>query len=155
MSVQSANTSIIADKSFFAILTGLVFVVVAIAAMKFAGMSADNAQPLGEADEILVLRVEDAPEGTVVVRSAETGAEIKTFKRAEGSFVRAVLRALVNDRRRKGTEIKGDFRLERHAGGQLHLIDEVTGKRLTLNAYGPDNSAVFAAFMSNQQGEGQ
>ena len=155
MSVQPSNTSIIADKSFFVIVTGLLLVVIVIAAMKFAGMSPDNALPLGQAEETLFLRVEDAPEGTVIVRNAETGAEIKTFKRAEGSFVRAVLRALVNDRRRKGTEIKGDFRLERHASGQLHLIDEVTGKRLTLNAYGPDNSAVFAAFMSNQQGEGQ
>ena len=61
----------------------------------------------------------------------------------------------MNDRRHKGIPLEGDFRLERHNGNQLFLIDEATGKTLSLNAYGPANTAAFAAFMSNQKkGEG-
>ncbi len=149
MSAQSAN-SIITHRSFMAILTVLVTVMIGLAGMRLAGVAPNDGPPQTTVEQSVVLRVEDGPQGSVIVRNGQTGTEIQTFKRAEGTFVRAVLRALVNDRRHKGTTIQGDFRLERHEGGRLYLIDEVTGKRLTLNAYGPDNSAVFAAFISNQ-----
>jgi putative photosynthetic complex assembly protein len=138
-----------------AIALGLGAVVLLLGGLRLAGMQPVRVEPDTPPEAILGLKVEDAAQGVVIVRNAATGEMIQTFRSAEGAFVRATLRALVNDRRRKGTKIEGDFRLERHASGQLYLIDGVTGKRLTLNAYGPDNSAVFAAFMSNQKGEGQ
>ena len=153
MSVATTQT-IIPARAFTGIVFGLAFVVAVVGAMRLAGYGPSTPvddQPLAS----LVLKVEDAANGTVVVRNASTGEVIQEFHRAEGSFLRATFRALVNDRRRKGTTEQGDFRLEQHANGRLYLIDEATGKRLTLNAYGPDNSAVFAAFMSNQKGEGQ
>jgi putative photosynthetic complex assembly protein len=140
---------------FGAIFASLAAVVVVIGVARMSGVAPVGQANMGVAEAVLKLRVEDGAKGDVHVFNAQTGTLLQTYHRAEGSFLRATLRALVNDRRRKGAQIEGDFRLERHTGGQLYLIDGVTGKRLTLNAYGPDNSAVFAAFMSNQKGDGQ
>jgi putative photosynthetic complex assembly protein len=146
---------VLPNKLFPAIFAGLAAVVVVIGAMRLSGMAPVGHVDTGVAEEVLQLHVEDGKNGDVHVFNAHSGVLLHTYRRAEGSFFRATLRALVNDRRRKGARNEGDFVLERHAGGQLYLIDGVTGKRLTLNAYGPDNSAAFAALMSNQKGEGQ
>jgi hypothetical protein len=60
----------------------------------------------------------------------------------------------VNDRKKKGIKTTDDFRLEVHKGPQLFLIDQASGRTISLNAFGPTNTAVFAALMSNQKGEG-
>jgi putative photosynthetic complex assembly protein len=146
---------VLPNKLFGSIIVGLAAMVVVIGVMRLSGMAPIGHVDRGVAEAVLQLRVEDGRNGEVHVFNAQSGVLLQTYRRAEGSFFRATLRALVNDRRRKGTQLEGNFVLERHAGGQLYLIDGVTGKRLTLNAYGPDNSAVFAAFMSNQKGEGQ
>ncbi len=154
MSVSTTSHDIIPSRVFAAIVAGLVVVVALVAAMRL-GSTGGNSLPAGVPQSALTLKVEDGSAGSVIVRNAATGEIIKTFKTGEGAFVRATFRALINDRRRKGLPEEGDFSLEVHDAGQLQLIDGVTGRRLILNAYGPDNSAVFAAFMSNQKGEGQ
>lgn len=147
-------SQVLPSKVFGVIFASLAVMVLVIGALRLTGVAPVGQVENGVVEASLVLRVEDGTQGDVHVFNAETGTLLQTYHRTEGSFFRATLRALVNDRRRKGAQIEGDFRLERHTGGQLYLIDGVTGKRLTLNAYGPDNSAVFAAFMSNQKGEG-
>lgn len=151
----SSPAVIIPARPFAAILAGLVVVLVLLGTMRLVGHAPEANMPASAADAVRMLQVEDGAQGVVVVRDATTGQHIKTFRRAEGSFLRATFRALVNDRRRKGVTSGGDFRLESRSGGQLYLTDEATGRRLALNAYGPDNSAVFAEFISNQRGEGQ
>jgi putative photosynthetic complex assembly protein len=154
----SATTApvIISQKPFAAILVALALTVIAIGAARLSGFESPPARLSKIPDASRLLQFEDAPQGTVVVRDAKTGEQITSFGRGEGSFVRATLRALVNNRRHKGIPLEGDFRLERHDGIQLFLIDEATGKTISLNAYGPANTAAFAAFMSTQkEGEGQ
>lgn len=153
---MSATTThdIIPSRVFAAIIAGLVGVVALVAVLR-SGRGGGEMILAERPQAALTFRVEDAPHGSVIVKNAETGEVLQTFTTGQGAFVRATLRALINDRRHKGLPPEGDFKLESQAGGQLYLIDGVTGKRLTLNAYGPDNSAVFAAFMSNQKGEGQ
>lgn len=154
MSVSTTTHDIIPPRVFAAIIAGLVVVVALVAAMR-PGSGGGDVVPAAAPLASLTIRVEDGSAGSVIVKDAATGSVIRVFRSGEGAFVRATLRALINDRRHRGLPAGGDFKLETQAGGQLHLIDGVTGKRLTLNAYGPDNSAVFAAFMSNQKGEGQ
>lgn len=153
MSISTTSHDIIPPRVFAAIIAGLVGVVALVAVMRLVntgGNSAPAVAPLAA----LTIKVEDGNSGSVIVKNAATGEVIQTFRTGEGAFLRATLRALINDRRHRGLPAEGDFKLETHEAGQLYLIDGVTGKRLTLNAYGPDNSAVFAAFMSNQKGEG-
>jgi putative photosynthetic complex assembly protein len=154
--MSGPTATVISQKPLAAIVTALALTVLAIGVSRLSGYHPPSSLPAQASDETRLLRFEDAPQGVVIVSDATTGKTIATFGRGEGSFVRATLRALVRDRIRKGISKPGDFRLERHAGPQLFLIDEASGKTLSLNAFGPDNTAAFAAFMSNQKtGEGQ
>jgi putative photosynthetic complex assembly protein len=138
-------------------VAGLMLVtVLLIGTMKLVGYHPDPTLPATPPDASRTIKVEDASEGRVIVSDAKTGETITTYHRGEGSFVRAALRALVNTRKHMGLAVGGDFRLESHNGQKLYLIDDTSGKVLPLNAFGPANTAVFAAFMSNpKQGESQ
>lgn len=151
-----STATIISEKPFAAIFIALGLTVLAIGASQLSGYQPPPILPAVASEETRWLEFEDASQGTVIVRDAKSGETIATFGRGEGSFVRATLRALIHDRIRKGVSKQGDFRLERHAGPQWFLIDEASGKTLSMNAFGPDNTAAFAAFMINQKkGEGQ
>ncbi len=154
---MSVNTAPLSEtKPFAAIFAGLVVVVLLIGSLRLAGYQPPSSIPSNAVLQTRMLKVEDGASGIVVVRDAQTGEEIITYGMGEGSFFRATLRTLVHDRQHKGLGIEGNFRLETHSGNQLFLIDEVTGKALPMNAFGPANAAVFAALMSNhKQGEGQ
>jgi putative photosynthetic complex assembly protein len=146
---------IFTSKAFTVIFAGLIAVFLTIGLTRLAGYKPPPSLPNEPAIATRVLAVEDAAQGAVIVRDAETGENIVTYLRGEGSFFRATLRTLVNDRRHKGLALDGNFRLETHSGHQLFLIDETSGKTLSMNAFGPSNTAVFAALISNQkEGEG-
>ena len=153
---MSANAEqMFTAKAFKIIFAGLVGVVIAIGSLRLAGYQPPPSLPSEPALATRVLAVEDAAEGAVIVRDAKTGENIIIYKHGEGSFFRATLRTLVNDRRHKGLPVDGNFRLEAHAGHQLFLIDETSGKTLSMNAFGPTNTAVFAELISNKkEGEG-
>jgi putative photosynthetic complex assembly protein len=146
---------VMSQKPFVAILAALAMIMALIAVSRLSGFEPESSLPNQAAEETMRLKFEDAAGGVVLVRDSATGKVIEDFGTGEGAFLRATLRALVNQRRKEGATAQGDFRLERHNGHQFYLIDEATGRTLALNAFGPDNTAVFAAFMSNQKGEGQ
>jgi putative photosynthetic complex assembly protein len=145
---------VMSQKPFYAAIGALALLVAVIATARLMGLQSERALPVLPVDASRLLRFDDADQGTVLVRDAKSGELIQSFGIGEGAFMRATVRALVNDRRHKAITKQGDFRLERRADGQHYLIDEATGRSISLNAFGPDNSAVFAAFMSNQKGEG-
>jgi putative photosynthetic complex assembly protein len=130
-----------------AIALALALTLGAIAGARFNGFTPEPTLPQVAPEQKRLLQFEDAAKGIVVVRDARTKQVIKQFGSGEGTFIRATIRALVNDRKRRGITKTGDFRLEAHAGRQLFLIDEASGKAISLNAFGPDNAAAFAAFM--------
>jgi putative photosynthetic complex assembly protein len=153
--MSSAAHPAMSQKPFVAIIAALGLIIALIAVSRLSGFEPESSLPVQTAEESIRLKFEDAANGVVLVRDASTGKVIEDFGTGEGAFLRATLRALVNQRRKEGTKAQGDFRLERHNGHQYYLIDEATGRALALNAFGPSNAAVFAAFMSNQKGEGQ
>ncbi len=153
---MSANaTQFLETKPFRSIFIGLAGVFLLIGAFRLAGYQPPPTLPSDPASQMRELQVTDSEEGSVTVRDVKTGETIVQYQRGQGSFFRATLRTLVHDRMRKGLTLDGNFRLETHMGNQLYLIDEVSGKALAMNAFGPANTAVFAALMSNQKkGEG-
>jgi putative photosynthetic complex assembly protein len=148
--MPDTTAPMISSKPFAAIFVGLALTVVVIGAARLSGYQAPSSLPQQVADQTRLLQFEDAPQGTVTVRDAMTGEQIASFGRGEGSFVRATLRALVHDRQHKNASLEKNFRLELH-GAQLFLIDEATEKTISLNAFGPSNTAAFAAFISTTQ----
>jgi putative photosynthetic complex assembly protein len=139
---------IFSPKPFQILFTGLGCLILIIGAAKLTGYQAPSFKPVEKAEIIRILTFDDAPSGQVIVRDKLSQKIIAKFGRGEGSFVRATLRALVHDRQHKGASMTEAFRLERHSNGQLFLIDEATAKAISLNAFGPDNTAAFAAFLS-------
>ena len=147
--MSAAADKIFTSRAFTFIFLGLGAVFLSIGFLRLAGYKPPPSIPDEPALATRVLAVEDAAQGTVIVRDAKTGENIVTYKHGEGSFFRATLRTLVNDRRHKGLALGGNFRLEAHSGHQLFLIDETSGKTLSMNAFGPSNTEVFAALMPN------
>lgn len=92
------------------------------------------------------IRVADAPDGAVLVFDAGSGAQIERLS-GENGFLRGTLRALARERRIDGVGREQAFRLTAWADGRLTLDDPATGRRLELEAFGPDNAAVFARFL--------
>jgi putative photosynthetic complex assembly protein len=130
-----------------AVAGALLLTMLAIGGARITGYQPEKTLPQQAALQTRVLQFEDSDQGRVLVRDAATHMLIKEYASGEGAFIRATIRALVNDRKRRGVTATGDFRLEAHEGKQLFLIDEASGKTISLNAFGPDNAAAFAAFM--------
>lgn len=91
------------------------------------------------------LRFADAADGAVVV-SAENGAPIARLHGEQG-FLRGVLRGLARDRRAQGVPADRPLHLSLRDDGRLLLTDPDTGARIDLASFGPDNAAVFAAWL--------
>jgi putative photosynthetic complex assembly protein len=147
--MASTQNRIFTPVPLLATVLSLATVVAMIGAARTHGIRPEPSLPQATPLEQRILRFEDAAQGNVVVRDAKTGDVIQTFGRGEGAFVRATVRALVHDRIKQGIQSSDDFRLETHNGAQLFLIDEASGRAISLNAFGPTNTAAFAAFMSN------
>jgi putative photosynthetic complex assembly protein len=147
MMSESRPTIIFPRGSGIAVAVALALTLAAIGAARYSGFKPETTLPQVAALQVRVLQFEDAKNGRVVVRDATTKRVIQEFGSGQGTFIRATIRALVNDRKRRGITNTGDFRLEAHTGQQLFLIDEASGKAISLNAFGPDNAAAFAAFM--------
>jgi putative photosynthetic complex assembly protein len=137
------------QKAMLGIATALALTIAAIASAKLSGFQPESSLPKQVPERVRSISFENATSGTVVVNDAQSGEQLKRFASDEGAFVRATLGALVNDRKRRGITATGNFRLEVHTGKQLFLIDEASGKVISLNAFGPDNAAAFAAFLKN------
>ena len=88
------------------------------------------------------LRFVDAPEGDVLVLDAGNGQPVARFQGEQG-FLRGTLRALARERSRRGLGPEGPLRLLAQDDGRLTLIDPGTGQRIGLEAFGPNNLAVF------------
>ena len=85
----------------------------------------------------------DGPQGSVIVRGAQSQTEIAQFEGEQG-FLRSTLRALVRERKRQNIGPDAPMQLLGRADGRLTLLDPSTQQRIDLEAFGPSNAAVFA-----------
>jgi len=118
----------------------------------------DPAPPLARSDvhgavlQSRSLSFSDAPDGSVLVRDVDSGANLALAEASEG-FVRGVLRALA---RQRGLQAlgpdAGGFTLTSYGDGTLWLRDEATGESIELGGFGADNRAAFAQLLEPQEG---
>jgi putative photosynthetic complex assembly protein len=113
-------------------------------------ISRPNETPLRER----LVRFEDGPDGSVVIRDAGNRAVLARFPMAEGGFVRGTLRALARERRQEEQGQEMPFRVSAWPDGQLTLDDVATGRRVDLTAFGATNAGIFARLLT-AQGESQ
>ena len=85
----------------------------------------------------------DGPQGSVIVKDAQSQTEIAQFEGEQG-FLRSTLRALVRERKRQNIGPDTPMQLLGRADGRLTLLDPSTQQRIDLEAFGPSNASVFA-----------
>lgn len=90
------------------------------------------------------LRFADRADHAVLV--TENGQQVAVFEGEQG-FIRGILRSFARTRRSEGVGAAQPFHLVAWADGRLTFDDPSTGVKLDLDAYGPDNAAVFATLL--------
>ena len=99
---------------------------------------------------VVELHFADAPDGSIKVSDAHSGAEVASVAPGTGGFVRGVMRGMARDRLARHIGEAPPFRLSRDGAGQLWLQDTATGRLIDLEAFGSGNRAAFAAFLPNK-----
>ncbi|MEM1155718.1 MAG: photosynthetic complex assembly protein PuhC [Pseudomonadota bacterium] len=126
------------------LLSALAGTIVLVAAMQYLRTDESAISAL---DGILVssalLHFEDTPTGAVEVYSADNGKLLASFESGSGSFVRGILRSLTRDHHSVELKAAPAFLIAKYSDGALMIVDEMTGQRILLNAFGPTNAQVF------------
>ena len=113
---------------------------------QLADRSAQEA-PAPRIVERATLLFADEPDGGVGVYDYRTGTQIKSFAPETGSFVRTALRAAAHVRKVEGLGPEAPFELARTGEGRLLLTDTVTGRTVSLEAFGDANAKDFAQLL--------
>lgn len=103
--------------------------------------------PNGSPVASVALKVLDRDDGSIRVEDAATRRLIETIAPGEGGFLRATLRSFGQARLRAGQTPAEPFRLTRYDDGSLALIDETSGRKVNLEAFGPTNALAFGKML--------
>lgn len=124
-----------------------------VAAARLAGTSAHVIVHTDAPIATRMLRFEDRKDGSVGIIDAASSTDIAVAAPGTNGFLRGTLRGLMRSRKVREIDFNEPFRLERYANGQMVLVDTVVQKAISLDAFGPTNVAVFAAFLPTSKGE--
>ena len=119
----------------------LLLILLAIGFARWQGISDKQADAATVWQRDLVFA--DGPQGSVIVKDAQSQTEIAQFEGEQG-FLRSTLRALVRERKRQNIGPDAPMQLLGRADGRLTLLDPSTHQRIDLEAFGPSNASVFA-----------
>ena len=119
----------------------LLLILLAIGFARWQGISDKQADAATVWQRDLVFA--DGPQGSVIVKDAQSQTEIAQFEGEQG-FLRSTLRALVRERKRQNIGPDAPMQLLGRADGRLTLLDPSTQQRIDLEAFGPSNASVFA-----------
>lgn len=125
-------------------LVGFTMLAVAIGRSEGVGISGG---PGGHPVASVALRVEDRADGSIRVEDAATQRLIETIEPGRDNFIRATLRSFGQARLRAGLTPAEPFRLTRYDDGSLALIDETTGRKVNIEAFGPTNAFSFGKLL--------
>jgi putative photosynthetic complex assembly protein len=129
----------------------IVFAILGASVGRFSGLGTLHA-PAANAVDSLGLRFDDRPDGSVLVDNAKDGTVIYTIAPGTNGFMRATLRGLAQERKRSEIGDSAPFMLVRWDDGRMTLEDETTGRRVALEAFGPNNGQAFAQLFSTTGG---
>jgi putative photosynthetic complex assembly protein len=93
----------------------------------------------------------DRGDGAVVITNADDH-HLLTVMTGQNGFLRGTLRGMARARRSDDVGPAAPFRLTAWSDGRLTLDDPSTGRHIELEAFGPDNVAVFARILALREG---
>lgn len=150
---QQAKPTVSATSSGFprALLVGaaalLTFALVATAAGR---VSRIGLVQLPKAEEVrsLPLHIVDQDDGSAVILHAYDRRILHIVEPGKDGFIRATLRGFVRERKLSNIGDATPFTLTHWSNGTLSLSDSTTGRRVSLEAFGPTNAQAFAQLFS-------
>ncbi|MEO1773856.1 MAG: photosynthetic complex assembly protein PuhC [Pseudomonadota bacterium] len=83
----------------------------------------------------------------LIVRDADTGAEVATLLDAEGGFVHNVVRVLTKERRRHAVGPEQPYSITAYTNGRVSITDLSTGRVIDINAFGATQVESFRALL--------
>lgn len=104
-------------------------------------------QASAPAIQVVYLRFEDRPDGTLAILDADTGRELRLVAPGTNGFTRGVVRGMFRNRKLESMGPDARFRLAREANGRLTLEDPESGRRVDVASFGPTNEAAFAELL--------
>jgi putative photosynthetic complex assembly protein len=125
-------------KGLIAALMSIILLLVFINSRDLSKVREPDASPA----QVLQLRFEDRPDGSIAIIDYKTGKQIDTVQ-GEAGFVRGTLRGLAQERKRRGLDSGPPFELIYRADGRLTLSDTATGRLVDLESFGPTNASTF------------
>ena len=110
------------------------------------------AQPVSKAISARYLSFSDRSDGAVMIYDAgphgtAPRGELIEAATGQNGFLRGTLRGFARTRRAEGVGAEAPFLLTAWEDGRLTLQDPSTERRADLEAFGPDNVAVFARLL--------
>jgi putative photosynthetic complex assembly protein len=145
---RSADRPIIGRRP---IILACVLVVGSLFIAAFASLTGIGVVKLPEAAVLQAreLTFIEQPDGRVEVRTAARGEIVQSLSlRDGGGFIQAVIKGMTLDRVSRKIDLATPYRLARHADGRLILHDPATGRRQTVDTFGPVNADAFAKLLS-------
>ena len=125
-------------KVLIAALISIILLLVFINSRDLSKVREPDASPA----QVLQLRFEDRPDGSIAIIDYKTGKQIDAVQ-GEAGFVRGTLRGLAQERKRRGLDSGPPFELIYRADGRLTLSDTATGRMVDLESFGPTNAGTF------------
>ena len=125
-------------KVLIAALMSIILLLVFINSRDLSKVREPDASPA----QVLQLRFEDRPDGSIAIIDYKTGKQIDAVQ-GEAGFVRGTLRGLAQERKRRGLDSGPPFELIYRADGRLTLSDTATGRLVDLESFGPTNASTF------------
>ena len=125
-------------KILIAALMSIILLLVFINSRDLSKVREPDASPA----QVLQLRFEDRPDGSIAIIDYKTGKQIDAVQ-GEAGFVRGTLRGLAQERKRRGLDSGPPFELIYRADGRLTLSDTATGRMVDLESFGPTNAGSF------------
>ena len=125
-------------KVLIAALMSIILLLVFINSRDLSKVREPDASPA----QVLQLRFEDRPAGSIAIIDYKTGKQIDAVQ-GEAGFVRGTLRGLAQERKRRGLDSGPPFELIYRTDGRLTLSDTATGRMVDLESFGPTNAGSF------------
>lgn len=123
------------------------FAILAVAIGRFGGIGVSQMEPAPLVATVS-MTVADRADGAIVLEDSATRRLIETIEPGKDNFIRATLRGFGQARLRAGYTREQPFVLTSYADGSLTLADETTGRRVNLEAFGPENAGAFARLLA-------
>ena len=95
------------------------------------------------------------PDESLIVMDARSGAQVAHIAKQDAGFIYGVMRGLRRSRMIQGAPLDPTVTIAQWADGRMTLSDPQAKTMIDLNAFGADNRAIFARYLTTHLSHGK